>query len=181
MFDRLRASRSGRRKYSRWALWFATASAVWAAAMPMAAVAAAQQAPGALGYLFAVFVYATGSIVCHQLPARSFHLWTRQLPVCARCTGIYAGAAIGAVVALAALAGPTAPTRGISARGERAIAVAACVPTAATLLFEWTTGVMPSNAIRAIAGAALGAPIAWLVARFLASAGPHKADAGLIH
>ena len=36
------------------------------------------------------------------------------------------------------------------------LAVAA-VPTAATLVYEWTTGDMPSNMIRALAGAPLGA------------------------
>ena len=36
----------------------------------------------------------SASLVCHQLPARSFHLWMPSLPVCARCTGIYLGAAI---------------------------------------------------------------------------------------
>ena len=29
---------------------------------------------------------------CHQLPARSPHLWGAQLPVCWRCAGILAGA-----------------------------------------------------------------------------------------
>jgi hypothetical protein len=42
------------------------------------------------------------------------------------------------------------------------LAVAA-LPTAATLIYEWTTGNMPSNAIRALAGAPLGAAIAFLI------------------
>jgi uncharacterized membrane protein len=33
-----------------------------------------------------------GSWWCHQLPARSPHLWGSQLPLCWRCTGIAAGA-----------------------------------------------------------------------------------------
>ncbi|HEX8456296.1 MAG TPA: DUF2085 domain-containing protein [Pyrinomonadaceae bacterium] len=33
-----------------------------------------------------------GSWWCHQLPARSPHLWGAQLPLCWRCTGILAGA-----------------------------------------------------------------------------------------
>jgi uncharacterized membrane protein len=33
-----------------------------------------------------------GYAVCHQLPSHSFHLGGRQLPLCARCTGIYLGA-----------------------------------------------------------------------------------------
>ena len=32
-----------------------------------------------------------GSVVCHQMAERSFILGGKQLPVCARCTGIYAG------------------------------------------------------------------------------------------
>lgn len=28
---------------------------------------------------------------CHQLPERSFHVRGRQFPICARCTGIFAG------------------------------------------------------------------------------------------
>jgi len=46
--------------------------------------------PGIPAYLFALSVYAAGGVVCHQLPDRSFLLWGHQLPVCARCTGIYA-------------------------------------------------------------------------------------------
>jgi len=33
-----------------------------------------------------------GYAICHQLPSHSFHLGGRQLPLCARCTGIYLGA-----------------------------------------------------------------------------------------
>jgi hypothetical protein len=165
-FARLKRARSG---------LFAAGSVAWAAAIPTAAVAAAQPAPGAFTYACALLVYAIGSLVCHQLPERSFHLWTRQLPVCARCTGIYVGAAIGSLAALAI------PARGIGAGVERAIVLAACVPTAATLAFEWTTGVTPSNPARAAAGAALGAPIAWLVTRFLTASGPGNREAGLIH
>ena len=41
----------------------------------------------------------------------------------------------------------------------------ACVPTALTLVFEWTTGAMPANWIRALAGFPIGAAAAWLIAR----------------
>lgn len=33
-----------------------------------------------------------GYAICHQLPARTFHLDGHPLPLCARCTGIYLGA-----------------------------------------------------------------------------------------
>jgi uncharacterized membrane protein len=46
--------------------------------------------PGILGKLDAV-----GYAVCHRIDVRSFHIGTRQLPLCARCSGQYVGAMIG--------------------------------------------------------------------------------------
>ena len=43
--------------------------------------------------------------VCHQRPERSFHVAGVQLPVCARCTGLYVSGAAGALAALARLRG----------------------------------------------------------------------------
>ena len=42
--------------------------------------------------LAVALIYLAGSVVCHQLPERSF-FWMNgaQLPVCARCTGLYLG------------------------------------------------------------------------------------------
>lgn len=40
---------------------------------------------------------AVGYAVCHRIDVRSFHLGERQLPLCARCTGMYLGAAVGLV------------------------------------------------------------------------------------
>jgi uncharacterized membrane protein len=36
-----------------------------------------------------------GYAICHQIPERSFHMHGEQLPLCARCTGIYMGALAG--------------------------------------------------------------------------------------
>jgi len=36
-----------------------------------------------------------GYAICHQIPERSFHIHGQQLPLCARCTGIYMGALTG--------------------------------------------------------------------------------------
>lgn len=44
---------------------------------------------------------AIGYAVCHRIDLRSFHLGTRALPLCARCTGMY----LGALVGIAGLAG----------------------------------------------------------------------------
>jgi uncharacterized membrane protein len=46
-----------------------------------------------------VFLYLFFSPICHQIPERSFFVFGHQLPVCARCTGIYTGALIGSFFA----------------------------------------------------------------------------------
>jgi uncharacterized membrane protein len=104
-------------------------------------------------------VYALGRVICHQLPIRSFHLWGAALPVCARCTGIYLGAAVTAVVVSIRTATAATPT----AAYARRLLIVATIPTAFTLVYEWTTGVMPANWIRAIAGFPIGAAVAWLI------------------
>jgi uncharacterized membrane protein len=45
--------------------------------------------PGLLGKADAI-----GYAVCHRIDARSFHIYGRQLPLCARCTGEFNAAAI---------------------------------------------------------------------------------------
>jgi uncharacterized membrane protein len=136
-----------------------TGTIVWAAAIPMAALAASRPDGSHPVYAFALAVYAAGHLVCHQIPARSFHGWGAVLPVCARCTGIYAGAAITACAVFVRSAADTTP----SAAGVRLLLIAALIPTAITLAYEWTIGDMPANWIRALAGIPLGAAVAWLV------------------
>src|SRR5512140_1621695 len=48
--------------------------------------------PGLLGKLDAI-AYA----VCHRIAERSFHIGSLQLPLCARCSGMYLGAVTGLV------------------------------------------------------------------------------------
>src|SRR3990172_4419420 len=78
---------------------FVAASIAWAVLLPLAPFVASQPAPARFWYGLAFVVYGAGSFICHQLPARSFHSWSAQWPVCARCTGIYVGAAVTAIVA----------------------------------------------------------------------------------
>jgi uncharacterized membrane protein len=142
---------------------FLAASTFWVALIPLAAFAATRPAAPSSIYGFAAGVYAVGHFVCHQLPARSFHLWGAQLPVCARCTGIYVGAAVTAMV-LSLSRGLSAEARSAKAEGQaRLVLLLACVPTAATLAFEWSTGLTPGNWIRALAGLPLGAAVAWAI------------------
>ena len=40
---------------------------------------------------------ALGYAVCHRIDARSFHIGTRQFPLCARCSGMFLGALLGLI------------------------------------------------------------------------------------
>src|SRR5580658_9209119 len=79
---------------------FVGAATAWSIGVVMAPLVASRplsQASSA-GYALALLVYAAGSVICHQRPERSFHLLGAQMPVCARCAGIYAGGAVAAIV-----------------------------------------------------------------------------------
>jgi uncharacterized membrane protein len=115
----------------------------------------AYQASGAV----AAGVYTAAGLICHQRPERSFHVNATQVPVCARCMGLYLS---GALAALAAwLGAPRVP------RGMRACLIAAAVPTAVTLGVEWAGVADPGNAVRFIAALPLGAYAGWLFVRML--------------
>ena len=159
------------------------ASVIWVALLPLAPLAAAQSAPAPVWYVLAVVVYGAGRVVCHQLPERSFHLWSAQLPVCARCTGIYVGGAVAAIFATVRLKTvrlkpdttytsatyPNAYVERIDARRARLLIAVTALPTLATFIYEWATGDMPSNAIRALAGGPLGAAAVLVIIRACAS------------
>lgn len=44
---------------------------------------------------------AVGYAVCHRIPERSFLIGDRQMPMCARCTGLFLGAMLGLIFQLA--------------------------------------------------------------------------------
>lgn len=172
---------------------FVGAALAWAALLPLATFAASRAHVSAAVSGVALAVYAVGAVVCHQLPARSFHLWGAQMPVCARCTGIYFGAAVAPAIAWvrvkarrmttrtsAPFAAATKPRAGthrsvIHAVFDRpvpqALAALAIAPAAATLVYEWTTGITPSNAVRFASGLWLGAILAALVVHATTQAG----------
>lgn len=43
---------------------------------------------------------AIGYAVCHRIPLRSFFLGDRQIPLCARCSGMYLGAFLGLIYSM---------------------------------------------------------------------------------
>ena len=137
---------------------------VWAFVVPAAAFAATRPA-SAVDTAFAFVVYRIGRLICHQRPERSFHLVGAQLPVCARCTGVYAGAALMAIVGWCR---PRRPARrptvfGHTSWAARRVLLIAVTPMAATLFYEWTTGHAPGPWTRALSGAPLGIAVAWIV------------------
>jgi uncharacterized membrane protein len=145
-----------------WQRAFLAAAVVWAIVLLLAPMAASRHDQGAALLTLGYAAYAIGHLVCHQIDARSFHLGAIALPVCARCTGIYAGAALTALagVRLPPLAPAADPARTALFRRVLLLAV---LPTAATVVFEWTMGVTPSNVVRAGAGAPIGAAVAWII------------------
>ena len=112
----------------------------------------------------AAMVYGAGALLCHQRPDRSFHLHESQLPVCARCAGLYFAGAIGALMAW--------PGPGRVPGSARSLLLAAAVPTALTVAAEWAGLASPSNLMRALAALPLGAAAGWLCVRLLRADGP---------
>ena len=135
---------------------FLLTSLGWATALPLTTWVASRAHAPSLLYAAAAAVYGIGALVCHQLPARSFQLWAVQLPVCARCTGIYVGAAIASLIAMAV-------TPRDAPRVTRVAILAAVAPAALTLVYEWWSGQMPAHWIRAASGVPIGAMVTALV------------------
>jgi hypothetical protein len=148
---------------------FIVATSVWAVSIVVAPFLASRAHASAFGSAVILGVYGVGSLVCHQLPERSYQLWSAQMPVCARCAGIYVGAVAGSLSgAVASVRAARRSGAGVaaafgSAKVARLILALAVLPTLATLVYEWSTGVMPSHSIRAAAGVAIGVVVAWLV------------------
>ena len=142
------------------------ATVAWSLALPLATFASSGTHSSSALYLLSLSVYFMGGVVCHQLPERSFFLWGSQMPVCARCAGIYVGAAVSALVAVFSTA-RLKPSRsnGFALRHARRSLIISVLPTAATLAYEWITGQTPSNWTRAAAGVPIGAVVAWIVCR----------------
>lgn len=108
----------------------------------------------------ATFVYAAASRICHQRTERSFALSGFQMPVCARCSGLYLSGAIGALLAWGSrVRRPLVHTRAI-------LAVAA-VPTAVTFGLEFLGVTAFSNGARVLAALPLGAVGGWVFVRML--------------
>ncbi len=125
----------------------ALTAATWVALLVTAPWTAAAAGPVS-GWLYAV-----GSLICHQRPERSFHLGAAQLPVCARCLGLYAGGAAGAIAW--AVAGPRVRCAWPARSAVIALAVTGA-PTAVTAIAASLAVGDLSNAWRATLAVPLG-------------------------
>ena len=139
----------------------AVAAATWAAALVAAPYVVTHGEPGSPAFLAAGAVYAAGAVICHQQPSRSFHLWEAQVPVCARCAGLYAGAPGGLLLALLLLPAPGRAGRRFAPErllALRRLLILAAVPTVLTVVVE-----VP-NGFRAASAVPLGFAVAWIAA-----------------
>ena len=106
--------------------------------------------------LLIALLYAAGSVICHQLPDRSFFLDGQQLPVCARCTGLYLSGAGGFIAWVAIKLARGRRPMAVRPRAALAIVAAAAVPTVLSVA-SGTLGVWDgSNVTRAVFAIPLG-------------------------
>jgi uncharacterized membrane protein len=109
-------------------------------------------------------IYMIGGAICHQRPDRSLFWDGHQLPVCARCTGLYVSGAVG-LMAWAGLKAARAwrPITINPRLALRAIVIAA-VPTAVSVA-SGAAGVWDgANITRALFAVPLGACAGAIVA-----------------
>jgi len=109
----------------------------------------------------AAMLYEIASRICHQRPERSFHLAGVQLPVCARCIGLYVS---GAAAALAASIGPAGVRSPVTTRNALLLAAA---PTALTVGIEIAGFAHTTNVVRVFSALPLGAAAGWIFVRSL--------------
>ena len=151
------------------AVFVATATVAWAGWLPASTQLAGPGTGGALTSLLAG-TYHAGSLVCHQLPERSFHIGGVQMPVCARCVGLYAGAALGALLGLGwwRRVGGGRSRAGLRLRLVRWLLVGSGIPTALLWLIEHLGDEPIANATRFAGAVPLGAAVAAVVVAWVA-------------
>ena len=140
----------------RAALALTIAALLWVGVLVAAPVAVSRPALA----LPATLAYDVSSRICHQRPERSFRLAGVQMPVCARCFGLYASTAFGAVIAWGAAQRLRAPA-------ARVILALAAVPTVLTWGLEFAGVAAFSNVSRALAALPLGLAAGWLVVQMV--------------
>jgi uncharacterized membrane protein len=144
------------------AKWLAVASLVWPT---MLGLATAERITFRAGPVTgAAVVYAMASRVCHQKPERSFHTAGVAWPVCARCSGLYAAAPLGAFAALLMRRRAWARSRMLTWLGV------ACAPSLITFAAEFPGLITTTNMVRFVAALPAGLMLAVTIVRTAAGA-----------
>ncbi|MBK5211028.1 MAG: DUF2085 domain-containing protein [Coriobacteriia bacterium] len=119
-------------------------------------------------HAFLNYIFLVGSGLCHQIPARSLFFNGVQLPLCARCTGIYVGFIVAFLIL--AFAYRSANRRGGLSWFYYPVGVVLILPMiydgfSSYLGFRSTT-----NGLRLVTGAAFGAALAPIIYALIADA-----------
>ena len=151
---------------------FAVLALLWLLLLLVAPYLVSHSAPGSALFNTGGLVYVAGHVVCHQRADRSFHAWGVQLPVCARCFGLYAAAVFGSLVAVRQPVAGRRRAFGVGAEPAsarhwpRRLALAA-LPTAASVALEVGGVWGQSPEVRCAAAIPLGFTVGWFVAAHL--------------
>jgi uncharacterized membrane protein len=141
----LRAARTERDGLTVLAAAITLAAAAWLSIIIISPWALAH----GTGRMVAVAAYEIGSRICHQRPERSFHVAGVQMPVCARCFGLYLSGALGL--------GLTWWLRRRLSPGVTRVALGvAALPIVVTVALERMGTIAPSNVERMLTALPLG-------------------------
>lgn len=109
-------------------------------------------------------IFLAGSMICHQIPERSFFWSGEQLPVCARCTGLYVSGALGLIVWMAIKTMRRWRPIAIDPRVALRLLAIAAIPTALSLTAGLAGLWDGSNVTRALLAIPLGGSAGAIVA-----------------
>lgn len=106
------------------------------------------------------FFNLAGSLICHQLPSRSFYADAHQLPVCARDMGIYAGIFTAALfIALFGRLGSQRPPR----LSSSILLCLMMLPMILDGILSYAGVTESNNTVRIFSGLLFGLPIPYLL------------------
>ena len=125
---------------------------LWAVVLVSAPVVTANYASESSLFTLGAAAYIVGTIVCHQQADRSFRLSEATFPVCARCTGLYVGAGVSALM----MFGAVRTRRRCRWKDARTLFIVSALPTVVSILVETFGVVEPGNLVRALSGMPLG-------------------------
>ena len=136
------------------------ASIAWLLLIVAAPIVASRQLEAPWLFRAASLSYVGGAIICHQRPERSFQVAGIPMPVCARCTGLYAAAPLGLLAAM--LPAAALVRRHAKPRQLRRVLLLAAAPIAMSIVAERAGLWQPSNLERCLTALPSGFVVAWL-------------------